>query len=311
MQRTYYTINRFIIFKTYNTNRFILGICGCDRPFTHFKFPTSPDQKKQWIKLINRQKSSDNKSVWLPTNSSVVCSEHFMCGKPTVEYPDPTLKLGYKHTMQSHCVRLPPSKRRSAVDSDKPTSVITDQPTTTPISPTVQNFSVASTSSEACNPEMIYRLDGIEPNEPSQPSENWIDIDSNDHPCLKAPTQQGSSTSIIKLRRQLRKVTGQYMVKTLALKKATNRLAFFLQPTYKTLLRNDKLCRFYTGIPKLVVFNAVCTYIEHVITSEQPKQHHPRKRNRLLPRKLSVQNSVLLTLMKLRLGLLNTDLAER
>ena len=50
-------------------------------------------------KLINRQNKKGG--LWLPKNSSRVCSEHFTAGKPTDDNPDPVLKLGYERKLQS------------------------------------------------------------------------------------------------------------------------------------------------------------------------------------------------------------------
>lgn len=53
----------------------------------------------EWTRLINRQISKKDSTPWKPGKDSVVCSEHFIEGKPTTAYPKPTLKLGYDRSL--------------------------------------------------------------------------------------------------------------------------------------------------------------------------------------------------------------------
>ena len=52
------------------------------------------EKREAWIKLLKRV-TADNKE-WKPCGNDRVCSEHFVDGIPTVENPNPTLKLGYE-----------------------------------------------------------------------------------------------------------------------------------------------------------------------------------------------------------------------
>lgn len=70
--------------------------------FFFFPFPLNAKIKKEGYdgpSLINRQNKKGG--LWLPKNSSRVCSEHFTAGKPTDDNPDPVLKLGYERKLQS------------------------------------------------------------------------------------------------------------------------------------------------------------------------------------------------------------------
>lgn len=67
--------------------------CPCILPFKLHKFPANKDIKRDWIKKLNRTDFEAN-------NNSVVCSTHFIDGKPTPENPSPQLNLGYLSTIR-------------------------------------------------------------------------------------------------------------------------------------------------------------------------------------------------------------------
>jgi len=80
-------------------------ICHTYFVLFHFKenvdvYPSSissspEDQKnKIWSKLINRQMSKTDKTLWQPHDESVICSKHFVDNMPE-RHPNPTLELGY------------------------------------------------------------------------------------------------------------------------------------------------------------------------------------------------------------------------
>ena len=69
------------------------GRCICDPPFRLFTFPTelqNPEGRLQWTKNVNRQDVKTGK-MWSPSQSSRVCSKHFVDGEPTPLNPYPTL----------------------------------------------------------------------------------------------------------------------------------------------------------------------------------------------------------------------------
>lgn len=82
-------------------------------------------------------------------------------------------------------------------------------------------------------------------------------------------------------------------------------------------LRTEKQIRFYTGIPSVQAFKAILSVIKPYLSKVQywngpPLLSHQLKnklsrQKRGRKRSLSVKNELLLTLMKIRLGLLNED----
>lgn len=59
-------------------------------------FPSDKKQckaRERWIKCIGRADPKNTQSLLQPTRNHVVCSVHFIDGKPTEEHPDPELFL--------------------------------------------------------------------------------------------------------------------------------------------------------------------------------------------------------------------------
>jgi hypothetical protein len=93
------------------------------------------------------------------------------------------------------------------------------------------------------------------------------------------------------------------------------------QPFGYSDVRNDESIKFYTGIPSMEAFETILSVLKphlskihywngprvlsHPLKQKLGKQKLGRRR------RLSVANELLLTLMKIRLGLLNEDLAQR
>ena len=60
----------------------------------------APEERLQWIKLINRQEDQHLGKFWELRKKSRVCSEHCLNGKPTEAYPYPTENLDYTSTFK-------------------------------------------------------------------------------------------------------------------------------------------------------------------------------------------------------------------
>ena len=68
--------------------------CGCPAPFRFHYFPKSDlAVQEEWVRRVGRQEA-DGKQRWEPRKDSVLCSEHFVNGAPSAEYPIPWFKLG-------------------------------------------------------------------------------------------------------------------------------------------------------------------------------------------------------------------------
>ncbi len=71
--------------------------CPCDPSLQLHSFPSKlrlGELRKTWIRALNQV--TKKHTLWQPGSSDMVCSEHFVGGKPTAENPVSTLKLGYE-----------------------------------------------------------------------------------------------------------------------------------------------------------------------------------------------------------------------
>ena len=253
-----------------------------------FPFPTllrNPDGRQRWKEAVNR---ADAKRPWKymdPSKDQRVCSEHFVDGEPTEQHPDPELHLGYE---------LPDSKRK------KPRV-------------TTQRVRVGQTPETTTGADLEEGGAG-----PTNYCDNLIFF-------LYAVILLFSNVVS-----QLRDANSELQRSNKLLKAENNRLFLKLKTVEKQasnsltkkLLRKDKDCRFYTGIEKCSVFQTLHDYVAPYVkrrwkgscrfVSTKVKRLFVKSPSKFGPgRKLSSTDEFLLVLMRMRLGLLNADLARR
>lgn len=79
--------------------------CACIRPFKLHYLPKNPEIRRAWISALNRKD---------PPKNIVICSNHFIDGKPTPQNPVPQLHLGYDSEVKVG--RKAPRKRTTQND---------------------------------------------------------------------------------------------------------------------------------------------------------------------------------------------------
>ena len=126
-----------------------------------------------------------------------------------------------------------------------------------------------------------------------------------------------------KLQTKIHALQRKCLSQAIALKSKRRQLAKLQRPLHKRLLTDDQSCVFYTGLPTCDAFTALVIYAKSFCSSNTTapstsaklrlkyhrKWHHSYsviKKNKLL-----MEDRILLTLMKLRLGLMRQDLADR
>lgn len=294
----------------------------CPPPFRLYCFPSKLKkslERQKWVNLLKRE--NRNKTVWDPCESDRICSEHFVDKEPTLANPVPTINLGYE---------LPPTKkprrtlyRHSATEKPcsskyfkEETSIdITDEVLDMPPPPDLDDDRLPSSSpspllSEA--PKLSSPLSAL-----ASPT-------SSEHCYVSAPGQkkcmscEDKSNFISSLVRKVNSLTlqNQRMIKTQRVKAFTERSADFTWRKIKT----DSKMNFYTGIASILAFNAMFELIKPFLgtirywrgpkTARRWDKIH-RSYRRCTTKILSHKDELLLTLMRLRLGLLNEDLADR
>jgi len=267
--------------------------CACQPPFRLYLFPSEKrnlEKRKLWTSLLRRE--TVKKSAWSPCASDRVCSEHFVDGIPTVENPNPTLKLGYSIVEKSKRRELFKHDLKK-IKADISTTGTSSLPPSPPMSPNVIPICVKPSASD---------------------NHTCCSISNEKNNCdqcsLKDALISSNQLKINKLSLQLRQMKVAY-------KKATSKT----KPFTITDIKTDEKMNFYTGITSIAIFEAVYKMLLPLIpsitfwrgTKKVVSQVVRPKKKRMTTsiRKLTPKNELLLTLMRLRLGLLNEDLADR
>lgn len=289
-------------------NNYISGLCGCV-PFKHYPFPKDPELRRRWKHLVNRQKSDKDKTLWSPKKGSVICSDHFKDGEPTNKNPCPTLHIGYKSFMPSLSLR----KRK-----------LSENTTALPLPTSEQSDNTEPETGS----EVVNELIGQKSDQGEEP-ENWLAVDQLDCTIVENKVPKDNSTRIMRLKKEIRYWKKKSFSDCQQLRETKKQLEKHTKSLRQKLLQNDQKCEFYTGISSLAIYSALCEYTTSFMSANKaalPKRksyYYTTKRRRFisptpskptndgLPKNLQHEDCILLTLMKLRLGLLHADLANR
>lgn len=316
-----------------NVKHLISDECGC-LPYALFKFPLELDMKKKWVRAINRQKSSTDRTPWEPSRNAVVCSVHFIEGHPSEKHPIPTLNLGY--TVNQEFGKLPTHRLPNKAVKDMPTTSNTNisksvliTTSTKRLIPAPATSIYASTWQATVTPVNATPVSATAWHEPmdieAEPAcfsdlEVKPKILSTDTPAASAEVQHDECNKTIEsLKRQFRGVEGRFLSYTLKIKAQRNQLRKLQAPVHKILLKCDKDAKFYAGIPNLAIFKSIVTYYDDMHKSKKNRRtpiNISAKYRKALPskrptEKLLTADKILLVLMKLRLGSFHKDLADR
>lgn len=279
--------------------------CECEPPFILFCFPGAiryKEKREQWIRLLRRE--TVDKKPWKPSGSDRVCSVHFVDKMPTVNNPDPTLHLGYEKKKEK-----PPRRTffRNASHSSAPSDTIS----ATSAVPNIGEMSNVFLSPPTSPPSKFSKLqkdDVITPliTDHSYCSKTRLKKCEN---CIyKGHLIEALSLKIKQLNAQNKKLR-----KVKLFEKGPNRTAFSIKD-----IKKDSKMNFYTGITTVkgfhAIFNLLEPYLEDIVYWKGPlkaKKQYKSKSRKISERKMPLKDEFLLTLMKLRLGLLTEDLADR
>ena len=257
--------------------------CGCELPFRLYCFPGPKrfaEQRERWIRCIKR--ATKDKKPWNPCSSNRVCSEHFVDGIPTEKNPDPSLKMGYELPQK-------PTARRALLKQPLPKK------------PKVGSSSVKEQELETiagCSSSIFHE------------HVHGFTIEENDSACQSCKDKAASITMLSKEVDTLRKENEGLHRKLLSRKTKT---ATFSHCRIKT----DEKMNFYTGISSIPLFNAIFSLLSLYLP--KLKYWRGRKTTSIIKRSsylssqkaLSHKDEFLMVLMRLRLGLLNEDVADR
>ena len=270
------------------------------------------DKRQAWIKLMRRVKP-DN-SEWKPCGNDRVCSEHFVDGIPTVKNPNPTKKLGYelkepksRRTLFREPVTKKPKKTPSASASNQPSAGMS---TPSLADTTISSAACSDFMSPPPSPSSFSFPDFLSP----LSSEHSYCM-SNYSKHAKCQSCDYKDTLISSYNQRLQRLTreNRFLKREKLLKESKH------TPFSWSFIKTDKKMNFYTGLSSVKLFEAVydllSPYIprlsywrgtKRVISSKvRPRTFLPSSQKKLTPK-----NEFLLTLMRLRLGLMKTLLTD-
>ena len=316
--------------------------CTCIPPFKLFPFPTvkkNPEARKNWISLVNRLKPGSRTQSFNPSKDSRICSKHFVDGQPTAENPLPTLHLGYDSKRKVSLLTPPDLVRsrkipRASVSQPSVCSSSATQNDSMPVHitfpPVSNDFDDPETPNEqinepvCCNiltptPALIETPLNMETTNEQLDNDLKIKNLERQNRMLKTANEKLKRT-VGKLHNEIFLLKSKYKANINNKQKPANsRSNKSTASLFHNLITDDEKCLFYTNIPNIKMLNHIHDIIKpHVKRrfSLQPRKistkiskHSPVKKGP--ERKLSSKDELLLTLMKIRLGLLFKDLGDR
>ncbi|XP_070573159.1 uncharacterized protein [Ptychodera flava] len=297
--------------------------CVCPPPFVLYPFPTEVGDmagRLRWQKLVNRQDQKGNN--WTPNRYSRVCSNHFPDKRPTNENPDPVLHLGYDISAKPQSMRKPPMQRINEPLPAKRSRLCGYVLSRDFMKP-------EPASDEATLPvSSAFPVTGAEiPTTETIPVNNTVhghdycyseDVDSTR--CDNEICKQDIYNRNIQIK-TLKQCNGilKKEIKTLKQKLSYKER----HPFSHTNLQSDSKVKAFTGLPNRKTFDFLFDEVLGENVSKITYWHGPRihsskvRRFSRTPKKsgphrvLKPRDEFLLTLMKLKLGSVNVDLADR
>ena len=293
--------------------------CSCPAPFKMYPFPTekkNPEARSSWIKLVNRLEAGSKNKFFIPSKDSRVCSKHFKDGEPTEQNPYPSEYLGYdsKRKLKFVSPVLERKRNRKAFDvepSDELFLPSVSSPTSlsgivsTPPPPT---SSISSPNSHHQLDKVLYFLALLLSvilfllKKCSELQHELIQLNGHNE---KLKRKVGNLYREISQLKKNKKIVIQ------------NKSLQTKNMVYTSLITSDKKCNFYTNMQSCAIFDAIYETVKPFVYPSMSKvverTKSPRRtlKKRGPVRKLNMKDEFLLTLMKLRLGLLFGDLGDR
>lgn len=264
---------------------------------------------------------SEDGSDWIPKNQDRVCSVHFPDGKPSEQYPDPILQMGYNSSTLSKPRRLlkrhisstflPSSESKCQTQTSQPI------PSSEPQSHTIEseNMTICDMVKQ-CYPDHNY--DGE--NKQLKRSEILI-CECKGDACNCCVGCLEKSKLIQMLKDKINELEEE-------IKRNRHNRAYIrdTRQVHQKVVTSDECCRFYTGIPKKQLFYSIFKYLEPkistmrywrgakntIVSAAKVKRKYLISPKKMGPkRKLTKIDEFLMVLMRLKLGLLTQDLADR
>ena len=277
--------------------------CPCPQPFTLHRFPSvklNSERRIEWIRRINR--TTKRKTEWTPNdNSDLVCSAHFIDGKPSLSNPDPTINLGYekpskksRRELVRHDVTRVKNKKRDIAEND--TDFLLHD----------ANCAMQLDSGHPGNLELNDCQQCTQKDKEIELLTKKVDELTLDKTSLEQKVEELMMEKLAS--------NGEVLHPTAEAKKSKNER----QPFTLADIKSDAKMKFFTVISTIMMF----TTIFNLLLPCLPKISYWRGKKSIIStgnkksasrrsQKVSFKDQFLMVLMRLRLGLLNEDLADR
>ena len=237
------------------------------------------------------KQTTKRNTAWTPGESDMVCSQHFVDGMPTVENPYPALHLGYEVPFKKARRTLSYNKLPSQTETLEDNGASND----------VMDCEESNTDNPLGKGESLEKLGPK---------------------CEECPKKSCLIGTLVSAVQSLRIERDQLKARVADIaQKHAHHIHQAKQEAKAftwTRIKSDAKMKFYTGIQSIRVFNVLFLLIEPCLSKivywRGRKNVVSTKYKRTATKrslKLTGKNQFLLVLMRLRLGLLNDDLAER
>jgi hypothetical protein len=213
---------------------------------------------------------------WQPTASTRICGEHFVSGKPSrdpnsVDYVPTLFKDGKKR------LKVTASKGRSERRSCR------------------EKVKEDKTLEESKDIATIEEAAGVLVNMSQARVEDLCPTRVTSHACVQTVlTSEALMQEMIEARTRIQELSTQ-------VHSLENKMQSMSKSQMDLIKWNDEKTRFYTGLPSYDMFKWLCEYFESI--SSVPGVGRSQK--------LSLEEQILSVLIRLRLGLLMEDVADR
>ena len=281
-------------------------------PFKLIPFPTErkdPGGRKKWVSIVNRKN-------WVPTANSRICSAHFVDGEPTQINPYPSLNLGY--TPSRPIKGRPAPKERPDIKSAVPVKKAKIQLFTQNAQSESGAEAPQPTNSKHEAPESDPESSTACNEQPDSEQSTSRHVMMSDHDYSLASDLPAISDDRDCLIAELQQKVKKLQLENIHLKNQISKNTKSISLKLSCILKNDKKVKFYTGLPTLQsfndIFNVLQSKVKHMKHWKGPSRVcNPLNYKRVVSkcRKLTLKHEFVLTMMKLRLGLLLEDLADR
>ncbi|XP_065671815.1 uncharacterized protein LOC136089687 [Hydra vulgaris] len=304
----------------------------CEKPFLLYKFPSENQKNKErqlWVKALRRE--FINKTLWQPTGSDRVCSIHFVDRIPSTANPTPTLCLGYeikanksRRNLLKHPIPLKKQKLNCTAGTSCST-FMTHALTTSPhlLQPTDSNNISTFMTHASGQPYHSNDISTDLDEENNSPQTNILFFSPvSDHSYCSIQSTKVCKVCVDKSN-LIESLISKVNTLTLTCQRFKRQIFFdsVKSPVFTwRKIKTDAKMNFYTGLSTITLFESLFLLIKPYLpnlfywsgpkrftNSKNKKKHALMKKSK----KLSQRDEFLLVLMRLRLGLLNQDLADR